>query len=469
MAKKVKKTKKKKTTRKSKKDKPWIYENVCINLTEEAEKKYGEGPLGLFEDVASSRISTGSLSLDLILGGGIPVGRWITIYGPEASGKSTLTYLMVKAAIDLKIPNKLFFDYETSLATSYFANIVGMPLKKVLGNKDEDGKWLKRPIVRHYMPDTGEKFFKMMSRIMGKLPDVVMVKNKRYLRFTEKQIKDLKVPEEKIDFSHDKGFYARDSGPPIKLIAFLDSFPEMLPEALLDDPDKSPMAKQARMFSEGITLLRTRLKRKGGVLVGVNHIRMRPMTMYGSPEYEPCGEHLKLATDIRIRASACAIPHGKGRIEDEPSLDGKLERFCYSKIATKKNKTFPKDKDVILRFCLEVEGKSGYGVCPVWDLFQYLQKTKQIKKRGAKITIEMPGPWEDVAMTWEDLKLLVYRPLDKSLLALLAVESEELQKVLKSKKGKKAKVKSIQKLLSIKEACQKQITTGEAFELAAGS
>jgi hypothetical protein len=145
------------------------------------------------------------------------------------------------------------------------------------------------------------------------------------------------------------------------------------------------------------------------------------MVMFGSPEYCPGGEHLKLAEDIRIRVANCAIPHAKGRIEEEMSLTGDLERFVYSKANTKKNKTFPKDKTTHFRICFESKGVSGYGIDYVWDLFEYLKATGQVKKRGNRIKIAdtLPGPWCDTELTWDDLRLLVHKPVSSVLLKKL--------------------------------------------------
>jgi RecA/RadA recombinase len=460
----LKTPKKEPKAKKSKKKKePWSVRNTMDDIADKLEKKYKENALSLNEDIVETRIPSGSLAVDLIIGGGIPVGRWITLYGQESSGKSTLTYIFVRAMIEAGVSVKQFYDYESSLATNYFSNIVGLPLDKILGKKNDDGEWIVKPIVRHYMPEYGEKMFHMVSSKLEKMPDVVKVKKENYLRFTEKQAKEYKIPKENVAFTKERYIYVPDDGPPIKYAIFVDSYPEMLPEALLNDPTKNPMAMQARMFSQNIPLLRPRLRMKGATLIGVNHTRLKPMVQYGSPEYAPCGEHLKLATDIRFRVSQVAIPHGKGRIEEEYNLDGGLERFQYMKLVTKKNKTFPKEKECLLRICLEVDGKSGYGVDPVWDLFEYLKRTGQIAKRGDKVTIKMVGPWQDVKLSWDDFKGIVHKPTSKGLLYKVS-DHESIRKALK-KKSKPAKIKALRKAMDIRGACRKQLSTGDAFAL----
>lgn len=472
-----KKAKKPKEPKKKKKKKSddWDLDEATESFGEALERKYGEAPLSLNEDIADTRIPSSSLCIDLLIGGGIPAGRWIVLYGQESSGKSTVLYQMLKGCFLAKVPKKDAYDYESSLATNFFANIMEEDLADLLGKKDENDNWVKKPKVRHYMPEFGEKMFRIVSGKLKMMPDAIMVKNKRYLRFSPKLAKALKLPNDRVEFTKDKYLYVRDTGPPIKYAILVDSFPEMLPEALYEDEDKSPLAQQARMFSSNIPLIRPRLRTKGAVLIGVNHTRMKPMVQFGSPEYSPCGEHLKLATDIRIRVSAVSIPGAKGRIEEEYNLDNELERFAYAKLKTYKNKTFPNGKETTLRICIEKNGHSGYGIDPVWDLFQYLRHTAQVKKRGDVVAITLPGPWEETKLSWSDLKKLIYKPHDTELLKKLLKPdwpkkyvpsdaykkgAEKLRKAIKKKSPK-----AIAKILDIKAACQKQIQTREAFTL----
>jgi RecA/RadA recombinase len=477
MAKKLKTSKIPKKTKK--KSVEWDLDEIIEGFSEAVEKKYGETPLSLNEDIVDTRISTSSLCIDLMIGGGIPTGRWIVLYGRESSGKSTVAYQMLKGCLNAGVKKRDFFDYESSLATEFFAGIMEKPLDELLGKKDENDNWIKKPKIRHYMPEFGEKMFRITSGKMKMMPDVITVKNKRYLKFNPKLVKALKVPAGKISFTKDNYAYIEDSGSPIKYAIFVDSFPEMLPEALYDDEEKSPMAQQARMFSSNIPLIRPRLRSKGAILIGINHTRLKPAQMFGNPEYQPCGEHIKLATDIRIRVSTVAIPHGKGYIEEEFNLDGKLERFAYTKLKTYKNKTFPKDKETTLRICIEKAGQSGYGIDLVWDTFQYLRATDQIKKRGDTIVISFPGPWEGIKLNWSDLKKLITRPEDIEFLRKILKPdlpkkyepSKEYLKGIKalkkaiSKKSQTAKVKAIRKVLDIRSACFHQIQTRKAFSL----
>ncbi len=652
IARKQREPKESKELKEPKKPAKWDIETATESFMSAIEKKYGETPLSLNEDIAETRIPSSSLCLDLIMGGGIPVGRWITLFGMESSGKSTVLYQMLKGCLIAGIRKKDAFDYESSLATNFFANIMGDSLENLLGKKDENDEWVIIPKVRHYMPEFGEKMFRIVAGKLKLLPDALDLKGNRYLKFSSELAKKLKLPASAVEFKKDNYLYVKDTGPPIKYVIMVDSFPEMLPEALYDNEENNPLAQQARMFSTYIPLIRPLLRRKGAVLIGVNHTRLKPMVQFGclhgrtkipfvdgrsftikdivdkkikgeiwslnektreiepkkitawhnngpvsvssdwikiisqcprtgnglahiivtpnhkvltkegwkqakdittkdklvtksmqyklpnkyqglyedfelenreykglyvqvikvetgskrtlrnpnrydisvadnknyiagnkfngvivhnSPEYSPCGEHLKLATDIRIRVSAISIPNAKGRIEEEYNLDNELERFAYTKLKTYKNKTFPNGKETILRICIEKAGHSGYGIDLVYDLFQYLRHTSQIYKRGDTVKLRLKGPWEETPLTWDDLKKLVHIPHDSELIEKLLnpnfpknyKPSTEWEKGIKALEiaVKRKSIAMIKKVLDIRGACQKQIITREAFTL----
>ncbi len=469
--------KEKKVVKSSKKGKKeWSLEAEVFDLSDRLEDKYDEVAFNLNEDLINTRVTTGSLTLDLQIGGGIMVGRWMTFYGEESSGKSTTSYLIAGACVNAGIQSIDFFDYENSFATQYTANIIGMPLEKIVGKKDKEGSWIVKPRIRHYMPNYGEKAFYLIAEKLKKLPDSMFVDGKRYMVFKEKQAKALKLPAEMVEFKLKKRLYVLDTGCPIKYVAFIDSFPEMTPQALIEKPDANPMAQLARMLNTSIPLVRHKLRKKCAAIIGVNHIRMAPMVRFGNPEYETGGKHLKHATDIRFRVSAVAIPGGKGRIEQDMSYDGIPETYAYTRFMVKKNKTFPKNRDVTLRLCIERDGESGYGIDPVYDLVAYLKLTHQLHKRGKKVKVLMEGIFEHVELTWEDLKQIVYDPLNTTVLKkILSVKEtkkikfsdkkkKDLKKFKKAVKNKKKAV--IKRMMDLRAICDKQIRDKSAFKMA---
>ena len=132
-----------------------------------------EVDIGLSQiDVKSNKIttSTGLLSLDLMLSGGMVTGGWYTMFGGEQSCKSTLVATQMAQAVNMPIPYIAYFDYEGSFDSNYFLSIArhvgvipsNMPedkaLQKIFGLKDDKDKWIIQPRVRYYPMSIGEKF-----------------------------------------------------------------------------------------------------------------------------------------------------------------------------------------------------------------------------------------------------------------------------------------------------------------------
>lgn len=455
-------------------------------------------------------ITTGSLSIDLITGGGWAPGRWNTIYGPEASGKSTEVYAAIGSAINSNIPVFLF-DHEASTDPTYMARILGRPLEDVMGIRNEKGVYEKPPLLRYYQPDTGEQTFRFMHRILKKMPDKTRIKEQWYIVYRmpatgktafkknidAKVSKGLLAPYDDQKFKDTGRFYIPvDNGLP-QAIFFIDSFISMLPEAREDDDEKSAMAKVARMFSDNANLIKTGMGRKSVILVGTNQIRLRPMAM-GNPEYEPGGETIKFYSDMRLRLGSVA-PSTAGGQKEEPCWDGRgKDCYRYIKAMTNKNKMFSPFREAVLRICYETKGEPGYGLDPMWDAWQYLRLTGQVTGAG-RYKIKVPGPWTERRWTWLELKELTFNK-DRKEMALkwdfggkdfaeadklcnsempaapkpkvkdkpTKDELEKLQKhavYLDRRKKADVLVKRILKSIDLRAACRKQFTDGSAFRL----
>lgn len=437
-------------------------------------------------------ITSGSLSIDLTTGGGWAPGRWCTIYGPEASGKSTEVYAAIGSAIDCNIPVFLF-DHEASTDPAYMARILGRKLEDVMGSKNEQGQYKTPPLLRYYQPDTGEQTFRFMHRILKRMPDKTRIKDQWYIvyRMPEtgktayKKNIDAKVaagklaPYDEKKFKETNRFYIPvDNGLP-QAIFFVDSFIAMLPEARDDDDQKSAMAKVARMFSDNANLVKTGMGRKAVTLVGTNQVRLRPMAM-GNPEYEPGGETIKFFSDLRLRVGSVA-PSTAGGQKEEPCWDGRgHDCYRYIKTMTYKNKMFSPFREAVLRICYETKGESGYGLDPMWDTWQYLRLTGQVTGAG-RYKINVPGPWNDRRWTWLEMKELIFNK-DLREMALKwdfggkefadahkLLELKQPDKPTKEQKERRkaagALVNSVLKQIDLREACRKQLKEGTAFRL----
>ena len=206
------------------------------------EKQYGKGSIMKMDDAAIKDIdvvSTGSLGLDLALGvGGLPRGRVVEIYGPESSGKTTLT-LQVIAEMQKIGGTAAFIDAEHALDISYAAK---------LGVKTED--------LLISQPDTGEQAL---------------------------EIADMLVRSGAVD------------------VIVIDSVAALTPKAEIEGEMGEPqMGLQARLMSQALRKLTANIKRTNTLVIFINQIRMKIGVMFGNPETTTGGNALKFYASVRI-------------------------------------------------------------------------------------------------------------------------------------------------------------------------
>ena len=206
------------------------------------EKQYGKGSIMKMDDAAIKDIdvvSTGSLGLDIALGvGGLPRGRVVEIYGPESSGKTTLT-LQVIAEMQKIGGTAAFIDAENALDISYAAK---------LGVKTAD--------LLISQPDTGEQAL---------------------------EIADMLVRSGAVD------------------VIVIDSVAALTPKAEIEGEMGEPqMGLQARLMSQALRKLTANIKRTNTLVIFINQIRMKIGVMFGSPETTTGGNALKFYASARI-------------------------------------------------------------------------------------------------------------------------------------------------------------------------
>ena len=207
------------------------------------EKQFGKGAVMRMGDVGANReidiVSTGSLSLDIALGcGGLPRGRVIEIYGPESSGKTTLT-LEVIAQMQKLGGTAAFIDAEHALDPAY-AEKIGVNIDELLISQ----------------PDTGEQAL---------------------------EITDMLVRSGSVD------------------IVVIDSVAALTPKAEIEgDMGDSHMGLQARLMSQALRKLTANIKRSNTMVVFINQIRMKIGVMFGNPETTTGGNALKFYASVRL-------------------------------------------------------------------------------------------------------------------------------------------------------------------------
>jgi recombination protein RecA len=206
------------------------------------EKQYGKGSIMRMDSEAIKDIqvvSTGSLGLDLALGvGGLPRGRVVEIYGPESSGKTTLT-LQVIAEVQKMGGTAAFIDAENALDPTYAAK---------LGVKTDD--------LLISQPDTGEQAL---------------------------EIADMLVRSGAVD------------------VIVVDSVAALTPKAEIEGEMGEPqMGLQARLMSQALRKLTANIKRTNTLVIFINQIRMKIGVMFGNPETTTGGNALKFYASARI-------------------------------------------------------------------------------------------------------------------------------------------------------------------------
>lgn len=218
-------------------------QNATLNTTlEQIEKAFGQGaimPLGSESDVKIAGIQTGSLSLDLALGGqGIPRGRIIEVYGPESSGKTTLAlHVVAKAQKEGGIA--AFIDAEHALDPSW-AKKIGVELDSLLVSQ----------------PNCGEEAM---------------------------QITEMLIKSNAVD------------------VIVIDSVAALVPRKELEgEIGDSHVGLQARLMSQSMRKLTGAIAKSKTAVIFINQIREKVGVMFGSPETTPGGRALKFYSSCRI-------------------------------------------------------------------------------------------------------------------------------------------------------------------------
>lgn len=207
------------------------------------EKQFGKGTVmkmgdgSAFRDIDS--VSTGSLGLDIALGiGGLPRGRVVEIYGPESSGKTTLT-LHVVAEMQKLGGTCAFVDAEHALDPVY-AEKLGVNVDELLVSQ----------------PDTGEQAL---------------------------EITDMLVRSAAVD------------------VIVIDSVAALTPKAEIEgDMGDSHMGLQARLMSQALRKLTANIKRSNTMVIFINQLRMKIGVMFGNPETTTGGNALKFYASVRL-------------------------------------------------------------------------------------------------------------------------------------------------------------------------
>ncbi len=222
----------------SKNDKEQMLDQTLLQL----EKRFGKGAVMKLADKAVQDVDvipTGSLTLDIALGvGGLPKGRVVEIFGPESSGKTTLT-LHIVAEAQKRGGSTAFIDAEHALDPSYAAKI----------GVNVDDLWVSQP-------DSGEQALEIAeSLVRSNALDVIVI----------------------------------------------DSVAALVPRAEIQgDMGDSHMGLHARLMSQALRKLTSAVNRTNTILIFINQIRMKIGVLFGSPETTTGGNALKFYSSVRL-------------------------------------------------------------------------------------------------------------------------------------------------------------------------
>ena len=476
-------SKKKAAPKKSKAKAPVVFDPYASldNAIEKMETKFDLSSMTV--DKKEPRFNTGLLSLNLLMAGGLLGGGWYTFFGGEQSCKSTTAMTVLSSIMSQKnfIGKASYFDYEGSSQAEYIENIMGYMgvkdnIEKVFGVRDDDtGEWIVPARVRYYQPDNGEMFFNYMAKIEKSLPDKVRISDdwfyiyegsKADLSKMAKQFKKAGVePDSAYMKKHNKLKVPAKDGS-VQFILLVDSYPAMLPKRS-DEKDEgdASLASQARMFSDGIKRVKSTMRKKRIVVLGVNQLRKVPMAMFGPTESEPCGEALKFFSDVRIRNTSVSLStagiKGKGALMEEESVVAEGDdKYRFIKMYSYKNKLggIP-NQSIIMRLVVEDGEGTAKGFCRTWDLWQYLKMTGQCT--GPMKKIKFPEGFDYVTRDGELKSVKFKHPLVGQTLGWLDF------KVLVE--GDNADIKEVCKALGMKKAVkirdyfEKQCSSGQGY------
>jgi len=223
-------------------------QNDVNHVVDEIKEKFGEGmmmKLGDVRRVDVASISTGAISLDLALGiGGVPRGRVVEIYGPESSGKTTLTLHIIANAQKVG-GTAAFIDAEHALDPEY-AKKIGVKINDLLISQ----------------PDNGEQALDIVETL---------------------------VRSNAID------------------VIVIDSVAALVPKAEIEgEMGDSHMGRQARLMSQALRKLTAIIARSNTIVIFINQLRMKIGVVFGNPETTTGGQALKFYSSVRIEVRRSA-------------------------------------------------------------------------------------------------------------------------------------------------------------------
>jgi len=370
------------------------------------------------------KVSSDSLALDLVTGGGFTPTGINQMAGFEAAGKTTtILHTLGRALTERNIGYIGINDAENTVDIPYLEGIFGPKFDKILMGS-----------LRYSDQEILEPYFDFIRSVIKTLPDKIWLEDlggfayrlnleiPKHKAFAGR-LADMGIPMDKNLSNKKFSVYPTEDTKPQALFV-LDSFPALITGGADDrESDESGgMSERARKLAEVLPKFTGRMRRKGVCLVGTNQLREKPGVTHGDPVYEPMGNTLKFASAQRTRVTTRSSKSYSESfrvdkeatqlvVEDNP-LGGK-DYYSFKEFKNTKNKAGSPFLRAWTRIWTADPHGQGHGIDPVFDLWEYLSLTGQVKggrtfKKG--FTVLLPGiekALEGKTLNWHDFKLLV--------------------------------------------------------------
>lgn len=378
------------------------------------------------DTLIQNAVSTGVLSLDLLMGGGYAPGRFSYWYGATGTCKSTILFQSLRETLQSNI-QAMIFDHEGSIAPDYLEKL-GVMLDEVCGYRNKKGDWEKTRQLYYASPQTAEDTFQFMYQMLNALPRKIKLaddsgENHYFLIHPEYGINVswssiMKGMKEKVK-DRPAVVEVEDFCP--QFVFMIDSLRAMISNAQdmqQDNKDKEKkdiIADLARVLSKSFRLIKGMLHTKHCIMIATNHITVNPMAGFGNPEVEPGGNAVQFYPDFKGRLH---INRAESKILEEAHISGDgVDRYLLGTAKVMKNKAGPSFRRMDYRLWLDERGDPGRGIDPVWDMYTFLESTGMLvqgarssedeaKTPKNKFTVKVPGVVE-TNFDWQEFKKFV--------------------------------------------------------------
>jgi hypothetical protein len=356
-------------------------------------------------------------------------------------------------------------------------------LKDVFGQRNDDGGWIVPPRARYYDSSNLEVVFRAIKRALIRLPGKRYLPERKQWFLVFDRTKHHQEIRKKMGFTegHDQKLFSEtkqywhkvDDGD-LQAIFFIDSLAALVPDVVEDDEEKdgSGIAFDAREFSKWIKQVKGKLRSRHAAIFVVNQLRENPMAKFGPKESEPGGNAPRFYSDVRNRIDARSVPPGWARqqgkngfdkadvgVEESVEFEGGEDLYQYKHIKNIKNKKGTPYLEGMSRVWIKDGDGKARGFDPVYDTYQYLLMTGQVKTvgKGKKKEYEislLPGK----SLDWFGFKCLILAETEnnKELWAYLRKEYKLKDTVKK---------KGVERPLRLRKWCFNQVRKGLAFKL----